>query len=120
NDEVDGIITDDVPLLKTVVNSRTDIVAATPAHNPFLPENEAYALLVQTGNDGTDAHITFTLFGALGSSTITFDSSHVGRMESGDLNYVTLPSKDLGALQSVKVQIDSAGNGPGWNLQTLS
>jgi hypothetical protein len=122
--EVDGIITTlsfgRVAELRAIVDGRTDVVLATPDHNPFQPANEAYALLVRTGSDGTDANITFALHGTLGTSTITVDTSPVGRMESGDTNYVTIPSMNLGTLQSITVTNDGTGNAPDWDLLDIS
>jgi hypothetical protein len=43
----------------------------------------------RTGDDGTDASITFTLEG---SGVVTVNTEPIGRMESGT-NFVTIPSK---------------------------
>ena len=40
-------------------------------------------------------------------------------MESGAWNWVTIPSDDLGALQSVTVQRDDSGNAPDWHLDRI-
>lgn len=40
-------------------------------------------------------------------------------MEEDDWNWVTIPSDDLGALQSVTVQRDNQGNGPDWFLDRI-
>jgi len=41
-------------------------------------------------------------------------------MGPGDWNYVTLPSADLGALQSIAVQHDSQGDGSDWFLDKIT
>ncbi len=124
---VDGVLTSiwsgNVAILRAIVDGRTDVVVATPDHNPFQFANETYALRVRTGNggnDGTDADITFALHGALGTATITVDTSPVGRMESGTTSYVTIPSMNLGSLQSITVSNDGTGNAPDWGLRDIS
>ncbi len=106
----------------TAVNSRHDIRLATPSDNPFQPKGESYALYITTANvldAGTDAKITITINGANGSSSLTVDTSRTGRMEQGDINYVTIPSKDLGALTSLTIYNDGSGSGPGWNCSSI-
>jgi len=61
-----------------------------------------------------------TLTGAAGSASITVDTGFPGRMETSSWNYVTLPSSDLGALQSITVQRDCDGAGPDWFLDRIS
>ncbi|MBJ7601837.1 MAG: hypothetical protein JF888_01355 [Candidatus Dormibacteraeota bacterium] len=98
--------------------------------NPFAPANTAYALMVQTGNisgAGTDANVRFTLSGTFGSSSKSVDTSlrgsvfggTPGRMERGSLDYVTLPSQDLGSLTAITVQRDDQGWGPDWYLDNV-
>ncbi len=120
----DGIITDDVPTLAGVVRGRTDVFLATRKDDIFKPLNEAYGLQIRTttgvGGAGTDATLTFTLAGAQGSAVIAVNTALTGRMEAGCTNYVTLPSKDLGALKSITVFNDGHGNRPDWNLQDIT
>jgi glycerophosphoryl diester phosphodiesterase len=108
---------------------RSMVRLATREDNPFVPANAAYALTVLTDsrhNAGTDANITFTLTGTFGSSSKTVDASlkgsttgaTPGRMENG-LDYVTLPSADLGDLISITVRRDNQGNAPGWYLNWI-
>jgi hypothetical protein len=40
-------------------------------------------------------------------------------MESGYQDWVTIPSKNLGALQSIKIYNDGTGNAPDWKLQDI-
>ena len=98
--------------------------------NPFTREDTAYALQVHTGDEpgaGTDAHVTFTLTGTLGSARITVDASLIGslfgktsgRMERNGWDFVTLPSLALGFLQSITVQRDDDGNAPEWLLDRI-
>jgi hypothetical protein len=90
----------------------------------------AYALQVHTGdkfNAGTDANVTFTLTGTLGSSSKTVDTSLIGsirgkipgRMEGNAWDFVTLQSLNLGTLQSITVQRDNEGNAPDWFLDRI-
>ncbi|MEY2407602.1 MAG: hypothetical protein QOF48_272 [Verrucomicrobiota bacterium] len=127
---VDGIIPDIFPppplliaapiiVLNSVLAGRPDLRLATRADNPFQPRNEAYALAIRTGTGtgaGTDANLTFTLNGSLGSSSITANTSEEYRMENGSINYVTIPSRDLGTLLSITVHNDDAGSGPAWEF----
>lgn len=122
---VDGIITDDPgDLLK--ISSEAEFASlirlAQRLDNPFKPSNFAYSLHVKTGNKwmaGTDANLTFTLTGSSGSAAKTINSELIKRMESDDWNWVTIPSDDLGALQSITVQRDNDGNGPDWYLDRI-
>ena len=122
---VDGLISDDIAQLAGIVKEpawKEKLRLATRADNPLAPANAAYGLTVHTGNvgsGGTDANVTFTLTGALGSSSVTVNTELVGREESGDTNYITLPSVDLGSLQSITVQRDNSGNGPDWYLAQI-
>ena len=134
---VDGIIPDcifpfhppmpfcpeSVEALKSLVTGRTDIRMATLNDNPFKPLNEAYALKIRTMDEtgaGTDANITFTLTGSLGSASITVNAAVPGRMESGSENWVTIPSKNLGALTSITISVGGGVNFPAWHLQDIT
>jgi hypothetical protein len=98
--------------------------------NPFTRPDTAYALQVHTGdeqNAGTDAHVTFTLTGTLGSSSKTVDTSLIGsisgktpgRMERNAWDFVTVQSLNLGSLQSITVQRDDQGDAPDWFLDRI-
>jgi hypothetical protein len=138
---VDGIIAGDRPaafdpesvaILRGVISEgrfQPLIRLATRQDNPFTPPNAAYALTVHTDsrhNAGTDANVTFTLTGTYGSSSKTVDASLIGsvlgdtpgRLENG-LDYVTLPSTDLGELKSITVRRDDQGNAPDWYLNWI-
>ncbi len=117
---VDGIIPGDVPELVSIVKERADVRVATRQDDPFQTPREAYGLKVRTGSDGTDARITFTLEGALGAASITVDTERHGRMESGGTNFVTMPSRDLGALKSITVTSDGSGNRANWALEDIT
>jgi glycerophosphoryl diester phosphodiesterase len=96
---------------------------AVRSDNPFLPANSAYGLMVQTTDiekGGTDANVRFTVTGEHGSSEISVNTEYNGRMEAGSVNFVVLPSRDLGALQSVSVQRDDSGNAPDWHLGSIT
>jgi hypothetical protein len=41
-------------------------------------------------------------------------------MGSGDTNFVTIPSRNLGALKFITVTNDGAGNGPQWMLEDIT
>jgi len=121
----DGVITDDPAEVRTVMARPefADVVRlAVRADNPFAGARRAYALVIKTGDvgsGGTDANITFTLTGSLGSASKTVDTSYIRRMEQGDTNHVTIQAMDLGVLQSITVQRDDAGNAPGWYLESI-
>jgi hypothetical protein len=130
---VDGIIPGDdadISELASIVSSRSDVVLATRDVNPFQPPPEAYGLVVRTaddeddgltgGGEGTDAFLTFTLEGELGTASVIVNTYHAGRMEAGDVNYVTIPCKDLGALRSITIHNDGSGNGPDWKLLDIN
>ena len=123
---VDGMITDHPKDLRAILAEAEFprlVRLAARADNPFQPANQTYGLAVHTGDQsgaGTDADVTFTLTGAAGSASITVDTGFPGRMETSSWNYVTLPSSDLGALQSITVQRDCDGAGPDWFLDRIS
>jgi hypothetical protein len=56
----------------------------------------------------------------LGTSSITINTDRAGSMTSGGTNFVTIPSKDLGALKSITVANDGSGNRPNWMLQDIT
>jgi hypothetical protein len=131
NTGVDGLIPDfdllatptpgtlvQIALLRSLVDASDEVYLATRNDNPFEPNMEVYALRVDTLDDfgaGTDSDLTFTLTGCAGTSSVTYDASYKKRFEQGDRNYVTIPSKDLGRLASLKLSSDGTGNGPGWD-----
>jgi hypothetical protein len=122
---VDGAITDDVGDLRSIAAEaefNSLIRLATRADNPFDPANFDYGLHIHTGDKwmaGTDANVTFTLNGSAGSASKTVNTELVKRMESDLWNWVTIPSENLGALQSITVQRDNQGNGPDWFLDRI-
>ena len=122
---VDGIISDDIAVLKAITEEdefQTVIRYATRVDNPFTPTNANYALLIHTGDvdmGGTDANVTFTVKGHLGTASKVIDTSLDGRMESDDWNFVTIQSADIGDLLSITVQRDNDGNGPDWYLDRI-
>ncbi|MFM0260263.1 PLAT/LH2 domain-containing protein [Paraburkholderia sediminicola] len=122
---VDGIITDDVAVLKAVTEEdefQTVIRYAVRKDNPFTPTNANYVLSVHTGDvylAGTSANITFTVKGTLGTMSKIVDASLDGRMARDDWNFVTIQSPDLGELLSITVQRDNEGSGPDWYLERI-
>jgi hypothetical protein len=113
-----GKITD----LAGLVASSPDVYLATSTDNPFLQGKEGYGLRVSTFDKlsaGTDSDLTFTLFGTCGSASVTLDASYQQRFEQGAIDYVTIPSKDLGHLTSLQLSSDGSGVGPGWDPQTI-
>jgi glycerophosphoryl diester phosphodiesterase len=96
---------------------------AVRSDNPFLPPNSAYGLTIRTSDihmAGTDANVRFELTGEHGSSSVTVNTDYNGRMECGSVNFVVLPSPDLGELQSISVQRDDSGNAPDWHLASIT
>ncbi|MEO5992464.1 MAG: PLAT/LH2 domain-containing protein [Arthrobacter sp.] len=122
---VDGAITDDPRDLRDIAAEgqfSSLIRLATRADNPFKPANFGYGLHIHTADKwmaGTDANVTFTLTGAAGSASKTVNTELIKRMESDDWNWVTIPSGDLGALQTLTVQRDNDGNAPDWFLDRI-
>jgi glycerophosphoryl diester phosphodiesterase len=122
---VDAVITDTVAELRQIMlepNIAPLIRLATRADDLMQPANFAYGLEIHTGDKwmaGTDANVTFTLTGQNGFASITVDTDPPYRMERDDWNFVTLPSPDLGTLQSITVQRDNSGNGPDWFLDRI-
>jgi hypothetical protein len=141
---VDGIIPDRFPpperldqryveRLKNVVDGRSDVFLARHDNNPFRPLNEAYALRVKTsddefwGREGTDADLTFTLEGTLGTASVTVNTGYIipllldsHRMEAGQTDWVTISSKNLGMLKSITIHNDGTGHGSDWKLQDIT
>src|SRR5205807_3319232 len=128
NAGVDGIIALDGNqdhLLNIVTNNHPEVRLATRADNPYQPLNEAYAIQVVT-TDGTDSDIQLTLHGCQGSATITVNAGDLipgiystHRFESGKHDWVTIPSKDLGVLQSITINNIAGGWYPKWGLSQL-
>jgi hypothetical protein len=120
---VDGIISDDLAMLRRVVAEpefQTVIRLATRADNPFMPLNAAYGLTIHTGDvllAGTNANVAFTLTGSQGSATVNLDANRP--MEQNETTFVTLQSPDLGKLESISVQRDDNGIAPDWFLDTI-
>jgi hypothetical protein len=122
---VDGIISDDDGKLKGITQEPEFaplIRLATRLDNPMSPENFNYGLIVHTGDvlhAGTDANVTFTIQGTLGSAQKTVNTQLIRRMERNEWNYITVPSPDLGNLTAVSVQRDNQGNAPDWFLDRV-
>lgn len=124
---VDGMICDPDGIANLVGILREPEFAAsrrlaTRADNPFLPADAAYGLTVHTSDidmAGTDAVVTFTVTGSLGSSSVTIDAKYNGRLERNSTNFIVLPSPDLGDLKKLSVRRDGGGNAPDWHLDTV-
>ncbi len=81
-----------------------------------------YILIANTadkGGAGTDAKLTFTVNGANGSVSDTFDTSLAGVCESGDTNSFFMSGADIGTMSSLTVYNDDGGWGPGWDPTTV-
>lgn len=116
------------------VESRSDSQARLATFNRWIKASdgtvtrplvavEQYDLVVKTGDvgsAGTDAHLTFKLSGAKGSVSKTLDASPVGWFERNDTNGVDLTGEDIGPMQSLTLSHDSAGNGPGWFVDSVT
>ena len=122
---VDGIISDDVRKLRSIVDQpemKKLVRLAARDDDPFDPPNMAYGLSILTGDvglAGTDASVTFTLIGEKGASSVSVDTAMARRMERKMWNFVTLPSDDLGPLTSITVQRDDRGLAPRWFLEQI-
>jgi glycerophosphoryl diester phosphodiesterase len=123
---VDSVDTDDVSTLSAIIGEPefgSVIRLATRQDDPFRPGDFSYGLVIHTSDKwmaGTDANVTFTLTGTNGTAGKTVNTQLPYRMERNDWNYVTVPSDDLGTLQSITVQRDNQGNGPDWHLDTIT
>ncbi len=130
NAGVDGIIVTDgsqTELVDIVTNSHPEIRMATRNDNPFQTLKESYGLEIVTSDvqdGGTDADLTFTLNGCRGSATITVNSGYInallnsGRMERGNTDWITIPSADLGQLNSITIQ-HNGNPDDNWHLQEV-
>src|SRR5258708_3974154 len=115
--------------LVSVVNSHSEIRLATRDDNPFQPKLQSYGLEIATptgDGNGTNANLQFTLTGCKGTAQITVNTGFIipivyttGRMENGQTDYVTIPSKDLGTLESIKIYNDGTGLGPEWTFKDI-
>jgi hypothetical protein len=134
---VDGIIPDHlagsyggaswIKDLIDVVKAHTEIRMATPADDPFTPALESYGLAIQTSDiadAGTDADLTFTIKGCRGTSSNTVNTGSIylgydtARMRQGNPDWTTIPSKDLGKLQTITVHNDGVAQ-DGWHLKEI-
>jgi hypothetical protein len=126
---VDGmIITDNSQqqLVDIVNQLHQEVHLGIREDNPFQPLNEAYAVQVHTDNyldSGTDAYLQFTLTGCRGSSTIIINTGFIwgnydsARMRYGNDDWITIPSKDLGQLESITVEnLGPDDSFAGWDL----
>lgn len=120
--------------LKNIVLSNNRIIRiANIVDDPMKPENFAYGLTIHTGDNsgaGTDSNIKFQINGTLGNTSYIFNSRLPYRMErdgfdinslqsSDGLNYITIPSDDLGTLISISVSHDTQGWGSDWYLDYI-
>ncbi len=91
---------------------------ATADDNPFYVPPEAYALRIWNGsgvNDGTDATIGVALEGECGVSWIPVNGNFAHRFASGEVTFVTLPSKNLGRLTNLYFASSSSNTWrPAW------
>ncbi len=124
---VDGVIALDADQddLLAVIPQHPEIRMAKREDNPFQPANEAYGLEVVTGDNGTDADIEFIITGCRGSASIRIDGGWVmplilpsDRFEAGQTDWATIPSKDLGELQSITIK--NLGGGGTWKPATVA
>jgi len=136
NGGVDGIIPDTfgfptsvdpsyIEQLAAIVSHHPEIRLATRDDNPFKPALQSYGVSLTTSDDflsGTDADVTFTINGCRGSASIIVNAGAIlitygtDRLESGDPDWTTIPSKNLGKLSSITIFNDGTGVSPDWKL----
>jgi hypothetical protein len=122
---VSGIISGDLKKLRNVAlepEFRSLVRIASRHDSPFERPSFGYGLTIQTGDKawaGTNADITFTLKGKLGSASKTVDGSRGERFERNSPTFVALPSDDLGELLSLTVQRDDEGLGTDWYVEDI-
>jgi len=102
-----------------------DLYIATAADNPFHPSNQAYGLRIDTHDlsvvdPGTTDNLTFTLIGQCGQSQVTINSNYQKLFGHGDRNYVTIPSKNLGLLNTLKLTSNGNDTWKPTNIQISS
>jgi hypothetical protein len=104
-----------------------DLYIATAADNPFHLKNQAYGLRIDTHDlsggvvdPGTTDNLTFTLIGQCGQSQVTINSNYQKLFGHGDRNYVTIPSKNLGLLNTLKLASDGNDTWKPTNIQISS
>lgn len=122
---LDGMITDDPGGLYREVQTEslfTPIRMATREGNPFKQSNSQYVIICRTGDirmGGTDSNVTFTINGSQGTASRQINTFLNWRMETGETNFVTFHSPDLGEVSSVTIVKDNAGNGSDWFLDWI-
>jgi hypothetical protein len=102
-----------------------DLYIATASDNPFHRSNQAYALRIDTHDlsvvdPGTTDNLTFTLIGQCGQSQVTINSNYQKLFGHGDRNYVTIPSKNLGLLNTLKLTSNGNDTWKPTNIQISS
>jgi hypothetical protein len=96
-----------------------DFYLATAADNPFRIRNQAYGLRIHTRDvalAGTTSHLTFTLTGTCGTASTTIDANYQNLFGRDDVNYVTIHSKNLGHLTSLRLSSDGDNT---WKPDTI-
>lgn len=92
------------------------------------PPNAKYELNVKTlagntGAEGTDAILSFSVRGQFGSAAKSIDASLNTRMESGDWNHVTIQSPNNGPFVDITVVGDGSGGFLGltsaWRVESI-
>ncbi|KAG4439429.1 hypothetical protein IFR05_005076 [Cadophora sp. M221] len=122
---VDGMITDHPDDLYREVQTESlfsPIRMGTREDNPFNQPNSQYTVICRTGDvrmGGTDSRVTFTINGSSGSVSRQINTFLNGRMETGETNFVTFHSPDLGEVSSITITKDNGGNGPDWFLDWI-
>jgi hypothetical protein len=136
NGGVDGIIPDRfgfptsvdpsfIQQLAGIVSGHPEVRMGTRADNPFKPALQSYGVQLTTSDDflsGTDADVTFTLNGCRGSASIVVNAGAIlidygtDRLESGNTDWTTIPSANLGKLSSIAIFNDGTGISPDWKL----
>ncbi len=103
----EGTVTHIKALHDQIIASK-DLYLATAADNPFTTRNQAYGLRINTReadifhpNPGTDDAITFTLTGTCGSASVIVNADYLKIFKKGQVDYVTIHSKNLGHLTSL-------------------
>ena len=130
---VDGMLTNDVPELVTVVEKEAAklnslIYKAITNGSASFYQPEGYGLLLKTGKAwfaGTDNSITVTLKAFSGdqtSATIIGDPpGYDRRFDRGSYDYWALSSAKLGNLQSITIRLDPGNfDAPDWYLESVS
>lgn len=81
-----------------------------------------YRITVNTGtvqDAGTDANVYITLYGPTKHSGERLLDNAEDNFENGKIDLFSIETRDIGAIQRVRIRHDNSGNKPGWFLEQI-